>query len=75
MMLNTALRRLPAARSTAIRAFATSSTATDTNSTNSRLLAALVASAGVTAIATKEDKKADCTAIAAVVGKKDFDAR
>lgn len=69
MILSTALRRLPRAAPTATKAFA--STSADGSNVGWLALAAAAAMAASTAT----NEKADCTAIAAVVGKDNFDAR
>lgn len=72
-MLNT-LRRLP--KSPGAKAFASilpASSNIDVNP-NSGLFAILTAATAATAVLVGNDK-ADCTAIAAVVGKENFDAR
>lgn len=72
MLLSTALRRLPRATPHAARAIGTTASNVDSNQ-NAGLLALLAAGAATAAVVGNE--KADCTAIAAVVGKDNFDAR
>jgi hypothetical protein len=74
MLLSTALRRLPkAATAHAPEAFASTSASTVNDNQHAGLLALLAA--GAASAAFVGNQKADCTAIAAVVGKEGFDAR
>ncbi|KAL3798593.1 hypothetical protein ACHAWO_014002 [Cyclotella atomus] len=74
MLLSTAFRRLPrAATANAAKAFASTSASNASDNHHAGMLALLAAGAASAAFVGNE--KADCTAIAAVVGKEDFDAR